>query len=459
MQIDTALIKKYNKPGPRYTSYPPANYFTEEFTRNDYIQMIRNSNDEWPSSISLYIHIPFCPQICYFCGCNTNPMPGKSEVKRYIDNVKREISFVAENLDNTRQVTQIHWGGGTPNSLNLDYVADIMNLIYEKFTVSPSPEIAMECSPAYLELNHIVRLANIGFNRMSLGIQDFNTDLLKRLNRKPAKYPIKDIYRTAKKSGFEGVNFDFVYGLPSQTLEDHIESIKNALEISPERIVTFSYAHVPWFKEHQKKLESYDIPQADTKLKMLESSFQLLTENGYEAIGMDHYAKPGDELSLALKNKTLHRNFQGYCTKEKTGQVYAFGATGISQLAGGYSQNTRKLHDYNQILENGQLPVFRGYKLNQNEKIRRKVLNEIMCNHYLDFDAVAVEFDITRPELKKVLEYNPKNLDDFAADGLLSYDGQVVNVTSRGFFLIRNIAMAFDPLMKSTPENRYSKTI
>ncbi|MGM0530384.1 MAG: oxygen-independent coproporphyrinogen III oxidase, partial [Bacteroidota bacterium] len=335
----------------------------------------------------------------------------------------------------------------------------IMHLIYSTFSLSPDPEIAMECSPAYLELDHIVRLANMGFNRMSLGIQDFNIELLERLHRRPAKYPIKDIYRTAKKAGFEGVNFDFVYGLPSQTLEDHIESIKKALEISPERIVSFSYAHVPWFKEHQKKLESYDIPQADTKLKMLESSFKLLTENGYVAIGMDHYAKPNDELSLALESKTLHRNFQGYCTKDKTGQVYAFGATGISQLAGGYSQNTRKLRDYNQILENDQLPVFRGYKLNSNEKIRRKVLNEIMCNHYLDFRDVAKEFDITPEKLKQVLDYNPKSLDEFADDGLLSYDDQVVNVTSRGFFLIRNIAMAFDPLMKSSPENRYSKTI
>ena len=459
MQIDTKLIKKYNKPGPRYTSYPPANYFTEEFTKNDYIQMVKDSNNEWPSNISLYIHIPFCPQICYFCGCNTNLMPGKSEIERYINNVKKEIRFVAENLDKSRKVTQIHWGGGTPNSLNLDYVEDIMNLLYERFTLSSDPEIAMECSPAYLELDHIVRLANIGFNRMSLGIQDFNSDLLKRLNRKPSKYPIKDIYRTAKKSGFDGVNFDFVYGLPSQTLEDHIESINKAIEISPERIVTFSYAHVPWFKEHQKKLESYDIPQADTKLKMLESSFNLLTENGYVAIGMDHYAKPEDELSLALKNKTLHRNFQGYCTKEKTGQVYAFGATGISQLSGGYSQNTRKLQVYNHSLENDQLPIFRGYKLNREEKIRRKVLNEIMCNHYLDFDLIAREFDITQTELKKVLDYHPKNLDEFEADGLLDYDDQMVNVTSSGFFLIRNIAMAFDPLMQSTQKNRYSKTI
>jgi oxygen-independent coproporphyrinogen-3 oxidase len=192
---------------------------------------------------------------------------------------------------------------------------------------------------------------------------------------------------------------------------------------------------------------------------MLESSFRLLTENGYEAIGMDHYAKPGDELSLALKNKTLHRNFQGYCTREKTGQVYAFGATGISQLSGGYSQNTKILKNYNQSLENNHVPVFRGYRLNHYEKIRRRVLNEIMCNHYLNFDEVSRDFNINTRELKNIVEFNPGKIDGFAADDLVKYDERKIEVTAKGFFLIRNIAMAFDPLIKNNRQNRYSKTI
>lgn len=459
MQIDTNLIKKYNQAGPRYTSYPPANYFQESFTAEDYLQMIKESNSQWPSNISLYLHIPFCPHICHFCGCNTNPMPARKEIERYIANMKKEIRQVSQHLNPQRQVTQIHWGGGTPNALKLDYVEEVMELLDGHFTISANPEIAMECSPAYLELDHIARLARMGFNRMSLGIQDFNPLLLEKLNRKPSKYPLEDVYRIAKKSGFQGVNFDFIYGLPAQTLDDHLYSIRQAITTHPERIVTFSYAHVPWFKEHQKKLESYSLPKPDEKLKMLESSYQLLTQNSYKPIGMDHYAQPDDELYIALKNKTLSRNFQGYCTKEKTGQVYAFGATGISQLARGYSQNTREIEAYHHYLENGKLPVFRGYQLNRKETIRRKVLQEIMCNHYLNFDSISREFDIKPEALKHILNYHPDKLEEFAKDNLLHYNEHHVEVTPKGFFLIRNIAMAFDPLFRPDDEKRYSKTI
>ena len=458
MQIDKDLIKKYNQPGPRYTSYPPANHFREDFTTRDYELMLDESNHQPPGNISLYLHIPFCPQICYFCGCNTNLMRDSQEVKDYIEALKKEIVMVARYLDKSRKVTQIHWGGGTPNSLPLSRIREVMDLIYSTFHMDDHPEVAMECSPAYLNLNDIISLAQMGFNRMSLGIQDMNKRLLEKLNRRPARYPIEDVYRTAKKAGFEGVNFDFVYGLPDQTIDDHLSSIKQAIEISPERIVTFSYAHVPWFKEHQKKLEVYQLPDANEKLNMLESSFNMLTDGGYQPIGMDHYAKPDDELAVALRNKSLHRNFQGYATREKTGQVYAFGTTGISQLSAGYSQNTRLLNEYIQSIEKGSFPVFRGYKLNHDEKVRRTVLNEIMCNHYLDFAAVAQHFDISADHVKKLVDYQPEKLDGFVRDGLVECDRERVTVTSRGFFLIRNIAMSLDPML-SNRENQYSKTI
>lgn len=458
MYIDKELIKKYNQPGPRYTSYPPANHFTDSFTSGDYIALLKASNHQEPDSISLYIHIPFCPQICYFCGCNTSLMRSRQQLRRYIDALKREIRLVAAHLDLSRPLTQVHWGGGTPNSLPLHYIGEVMDLIRELFRLSKTPEIAMECSPAYLGLKDVVSLAGMGFNRMSLGVQDRNPELLKKLNRRPQKYPLEDLYRTARKSGFEGVNFDFVYGLPGQTLEDHLASIRQALEIAPERIVTFSYAHVPWFKEHQKKLEVYHLPDANEKLTMLESAFELITQKGYMPIGMDHYAKPDDELARALRNKTLHRNFQGYTTREKTGQVYAFGATGISQLSGGYSQNTRSLDEYMDSLEKDELPVLRGYRLSENEKVRRHVLNEIMCNHYLDFDAVARDFNLDAERVRELVEYDPDKLEEFARDGLVEHSSAKVAVTPRGFFLIRNIAMKFDPLMSQHPKG-YSKTI
>jgi oxygen-independent coproporphyrinogen-3 oxidase len=458
MYIDKDLIKKYNKPGPRYTSYPPANHFTEEFTESDHVQMLKASNAQSPGKISLYIHIPFCPQICYFCGCNTRLMRGRRGLNQYLEALLQEIAMVAAVLDPTRRVSQIHWGGGTPNSLPLESIQMVMDKIREHFTLDEDPEIAMECSPAYLSLEDVIALSRMGFNRMSLGIQDMNVDLLRKLNRRPALYPYEDIYRTAKKAGFKGVNFDFVYGLPDQTLEDHLSSIQRAVDISPERIVTFSYAHVPWFKEHQKKLEVYHLPGADEKLNMLESSFNLLQQNGYVPIGMDHYAKPDDELSQALKNKTLHRNFQGYTTQEKTGQVYAFGATGISQLSAGYSQNVRSVDEYIRRIGQGHFPVFRGYRLNETEKIRRMVLNEIMCNHYLNFQQVADRMGVTSPEVKRLVEYRPEKLEEFVRDGLLTCDEEHVKVSSKGFFLIRNIAMSFDPMLTNR-KDQYSKTI
>jgi len=458
MYIDKELIKKYNKPGPRYTSYPPANHFTEEFTETDYRQMLKASNSHSPGQISLYIHIPFCPQICHFCGCNTQLMRSRSELKDYIEALVHEISMVAGYLDPSRRVSQIHWGGGTPNSLPLETIRQVMEAIRQHFTMDEDPEIAMECSPAYLTPEDVIALSRMGFNRMSLGIQDMNTDLLKKLNRRPALYPYEDLYRTAKKAGFKGVNFDFVYGLPDQTLEDHLSSVKRAADISPERIVTFSYAHVPWFKEHQKKLEVYHLPDANEKLNMLESSFNLLQQYGYVPIGMDHYAKPDDELSRALKNKTLHRNFQGYTTREKTGQVYALGATGISQLSAGYSQNVRQVDEYIQRIGKGQFPVLRGYRLNESEKIRRMVLNEIMCNHSLSFQQVADRMGVTSSQVKQEVNYQPAKLEEFVSDGLLTCDEEQVKVTSRGFFLIRNIAMSFDPML-TNQKDQYSKTI
>ncbi len=456
--IDKALIKKYNKAGPRYTSYPPANYFTESFTPEDYLQMLEASNHKGPGNISLYVHIPFCPQICYFCGCNTNLTGSREQLRSYMEALKKEIRLVARHLDRSRPVTQIHWGGGTPNALPFHFIEEVMEVIHQHFTLATEPEVAMECSPAYLKLNDLIRLSRMGFNRMSLGIQDANNNLLDKLNRKPPLYPLEDLYRTAKKAGFRGVNFDFVYGLPGQTHQDHMQSIDKALQIQPERIVTFSYAHVPWFKAHQKKLEAYHLPDANEKLNMLEAAFQKITSGGYVPIGMDHYAKPDDELARALENKSLQRNFQGYVTREKTGQVYAFGATGISQLHEGYSQNTRSPETYQEAINQQRLPVFRGYRLNQAEKIRRKVLQEIMCNHYLDFLTIANDFQISPREVRQTVQYDPANLSEFIDEGLVRADENKVEVTSKGFFLIRNIAMQFDPLM-SNAHNSYSKTI
>ena len=457
--IDKKLIKKYNVAGPRYTSYPPANHFKEDFDEKQFVQLLKESNNKSPQDISLYIHIPFCPQICYFCGCNNTILKNDETVKEYIDALLHEIRMVSALLDKkNRKVTQIHWGGGTPNSISFGYIEEVMSLIQSEFKISEKAEVAIECNPAYLELSDLVRLKQLGFNRISLGVQDFNPEILKRVNRIPSKYPLEDVYRTAKKAGFTGVNIDLIYGLPGQTFDDFMKSVERTISISPERLVTFSYAHVPWFKSRQKKLEKHNIPGPDEKLEMLEASFNRLTQSGYQAIGMDHYAKPSDELYIALENKELHRNFQGYCTRETTGQVYAFGITAISQLTDGYAQNVRSIKDYIQSLEGNRFPVMRGYQLNRNEKIIREVINETMCNHYVDFEQIAERNHLPAKELMDIIKFRSDKLQPFIDDGLVEFKDNKLTVNPRGFFLIRNIAMLFDPLLINK-ENQYSKTI
>ena len=456
--IDRALIKKYNQPGPRYTSYPPATFFHEQFSESKFLELVKASNDMWPDNISFYIHIPFCPQICHFCGCNTTLFREESDVERYISALLTEIDMISTHLDKRRVVTQIHWGGGTPNSISFKWIKKVMDYFFKHFKVDTNAEIAMECNPAYMELTDLIELANMGFNRLSLGVQDFDKGLLKKLNRIPSKYPLKDLFRTARKTGINSMNLDLMYGLPDQTLNQHLESVQKAIDLEADRIVTFSYAHVPWFKSNQKKLEEYMLPNAEEKLTMLESSYDLLVNKGYIPIGMDHYVKPDDELHKALKNKKLHRNFQGYASREQTGQVYAFGATAISQLQNAYSQNVRSINKYIELLNNGHLPVFRGYELTQHEIVIRKVISEIMCNHYINWEQIADEMNVSASQIKEIVNYNPETLQSFIDDEMISLTDNELEVTSKGFFLIRNIAMAFDPQLNQENQ-KYSKTI
>lgn len=456
--ISKELITKYNKPGPRYTSYPPANFFSTEYTENDYVESLKLSNTQKPEAISLYIHIPFCPQRCHFCGCNTAIGKGKSFIQRYINAVVAEIDVVAGMLDKNRIVTQIHWGGGTPNSISLKFIKIISDKIKQHFTISENAEIAMECSPAYLELKDIDSLASMGFNRISLGIQDFDNDVLEIVNRKGSKYPIKEIIDRCRQNEFRGINIDLIYGLPMQTIDSFLDSVRKAIDADPDRIVTFSYAHVPWVKESQKILEKVGLPGPEEKMQMLISSYNLLTTNDYVSIGMDHYAKPDDEIAIALKNKKLHRNFQGYCTLETTGQVYGFGASSISQLYSSYSQNEKDVNKYLAKIESGSLAVERGYKLSDVEQIRKHSINQIMCNNYLDFNEVANEFNIELKDFKRIVDFNPGKFEEFMKDELLEISENKISVNDKGRLIVRNIAMALDPAL-NTSEMTYSKTV
>ncbi|MEI6695686.1 MAG: oxygen-independent coproporphyrinogen III oxidase [Bacteroidota bacterium] len=459
MQITSEFLDKHNVSGPRYTSYPPANFFHTNFTAIEYIDQLRASNNQLPENISIYVHIPFCPQRCHFCGCNTIIGQKRPVVERYIDAIKQEIKNVAAHLDlKKRKVTQIHWGGGTPNSISMKFIEDIMNLLKKTFILDPKAEIAIECSPAYLEFTHIDQLAAMGFNRMSLGIQDFREDVLKVVNRQQPKLPVKDVVDYLRTKGFTGINLDFIYGLPLQTVDSFMETMKKAIEIKPDRIVTFSYAHVPWVKEEQLKLEKIGLPEPKEKMEMLINNIQLLQQAGYEAIGIDHFAHPNDQLASAFKTKRLHRNFQGYCTLETTGQVYGFGASSISQLWGAYAQNFKNITHYMEAIEKTGFAVERGYALSTKQQIVRSVINSIMCNGVLIFDEIAAEFNLTADEIKTIIDFDATKLLNFEKDKLISISEEGIKISDNGRMIARNIAMAFDPDL-SQGASIYSKTV
>ncbi len=456
--MNLEIVEKYNQAAPRYTSYPPATFFHNDFNNNDYIRNIKSSNNDGYNNISFYVHIPFCLKLCHFCGCNSRIMPSEKTVSNYVDALIKEIEIVASYIDKSRKLSQIHWGGGTPNAISINYIERIMNALRKNFQYADVTEIAMECNPAHLTYADIDRLHEIGFNRLSLGVQDFDENILKYVNRDASQYPVSELVTYIKSKGFKGVNIDLIYGLPKQTVNSFAKSIEQIIEISPDRLVTFSYAHVPWVKKSQTKLETYGLPTPKEKLEMFGVAMQMLHEESYVSIGMDHYAKPDDELYIALKNRQLHRNFQGYATRQTTGQVYGFGTSAISQLEGSYIQNTKIIKDYISSLNEGKLPVVRGYELSKQDKIIRNIISEIMCNGYMDFHEIASKYSLTTDEIIKISNFDEIKLTPFIKDNLLEYNNGVLKLRKNGFLVVRNIAVLFDPLLK-IKKSQYSKTI
>ncbi|MCE5330695.1 MAG: oxygen-independent coproporphyrinogen III oxidase [Bacteroidales bacterium] len=458
MEISESLFQKYNIPVPRYTSYPPATSFHTNFTGQDFVEQIKISNNAQPENISIYIHIPFCTQRCHFCGCNTALFQSEEKIRKYIDCLKKEITYIAQFIDKKRVVTQVSWGGGTPNSINPGYVKEVMDVLKSEFAFADFAEIAMECSPAYLDFEDVDTLAAIGFNRISLGIQDFHIDVLDAINRKAPKHDVGEMLAYMKNKGFKGLNLDLVYGLPLQTPASFQENIQQAIQLQPDRIATFSYAHIPWFNSAQKLMDKYTFPSPDEKLQMLVHSINHLVKNGYEVIGMDHFAKQDDELAIAKHNKKLHRNFQGYNTKKTTGQVYAFGASGISQLNGCFAQNIKQLDQYMDAIETNSLAVERGYILTEEDILIRDTINEIMCNGTIDFVEIAENHTCSLQEFLAITKFDKSKIATLIEDKLVEFTGTTLRVTDAGMLVVRNVAVAFDPNFVPAA-NKYSTTI
>jgi len=440
------IIDKYNVPVPRYTSYPPANYF-REFSVEEYISSIEQSNDAKDRNLSFYLHMPFCKHLCHYCACNSYAMPNEDKVNLYLKTLHKEIDLILPMLAADRQVAQIHYGGGTPTAIRPEIIKELNKHLLSGFTTIDKPEIAIECHPGYLDLNDWQKLLDAGFTRFSIGIQDFNEKVLKTVNRRPSKEEICSIFKVLRNGGAK-INIDFLYGLPGQTADSFCKSISKAIELQPDRLVMFSYAHIPWLKSRQQILERAGLPSSEEKERMFENASKLLLSAGYVRVGMDHFVRPDDELYAALKNGQLHRNFQGYCTRRTTAQVYAFGVTGISQLETAYAQNTKDIDEYIDKVNKKIVPVMKGYKLSSSEQLVREVIDTLMCNYTVTMT----------DEQKAAVNYDESRLAEMQSDGIVSIEGNTIRMTHESSPFVRNVAALLDPLMQNT--NRlFSKPI
>lgn len=451
------LIEKYNVPVPRYTSYPPANYFGAAFSAENYRQEIIRSNHVNPTTISFYFHIPYCRRLCHYCGCNAFPMVSDEQIKKYVEALHKEIDLVLPLLDKNRLISQIHYGGGTPTILEASVLQELNDHLLQNFPRIDRPEIAIECHPGWIGEKYWEDLCDMGFTRFSLGIQDFNNEVMKCINRKPSKMPVDQIVSLLREKGAK-INMDFLYGLPLQTPESFCESIRKAICIRPDRLVTFSYAHVPWVNKRQLILEKTGLPLPEVKKSMFDLAQEALINGGYVQIGMDHFVQPDDELAIALSEGQLHRNFQGYCTLRTTGQVYAFGVTGISQLTYAYAQNEKDISQYIAKTEQGILPTCKGYLLSEQELVTRKAIDMLMCNYQIDWIKLSQLTGISVVEIKNILEYNEDRIRTLEDDGVIKVSDDRIVMTAEGRMFVRNVATVFDPLMKNNQKS-FSKPI
>ena len=456
--IDIDVLRKFNKPGPRYTSYPTAPLFSPEFTAIDYTQEITDTNRPGTShGLSLYFHFPFCEKLCYFCGCNMMVTHDRSMIAQYNDYLKREIDMLRPLISNDRKAEQLHWGGGTPTYLYPDEIRDIGKFIKSRFEFDEDIEASVEIDPRGLTRGHMEALREIGFNRTSFGVQDFNLQVQEAINRVQSEEITRQTVQWARELGFQSINLDLIYGLPYQTVESFADTVEKVIDISPNRIAVFNYAHVPWLKKHQNVIPAEALPSADERLNILQMTIERLIDAGYEYIGMDHFAKPTDELAIAQKNNTLYRNFQGYSTRSGR-DVYAFGLSAISQFENIYAQNLKNLKDYYARIDSGDAATNVGYRMTQDDHIRKETIMQLMCNLEIDKRRVEDRFGI---KFDEYFADDIAKLGVFISDGLLENTAEKIAILGSGILIIRNIAMCFDAYLENMIKDKpvFSKTV
>jgi len=456
MDFSGELLHKYCKTGPRYTSYPTAPYFHESFGPAQWEEELQNVQDK-ERDISLYTHIPFCDTLCYYCGCNMIATKDYRKAETYLQVLLREIDRVAALTNPRRKVRQLHWGGGTPTYLRPDDLRRLYDYLAAKFSIAPDAEIGCEMDPRGLTLEHIRALRQSGFNRVSLGVQDLDGKVQHAVNRVQPEALIRKVYGWIREEEFESVNFDLMVGLPHQTPETFEHTLDTVIGMAPDRFAVFNYAHVPWMKKHQKLIAEETLPQLEQRLALQKLTLEKLTAAGYVYIGMDHFARPDDELVKAQETKTLYRNFQGYTT-HKDCDILALGASAISQTDEVYAQNVKVLSEYRGMVEAGKLPVERGMRISREDKMRREAITRMMCDLELDKAAFGKQWNI---DFDSHFADALAELQEMQADGLVVLEPEAVRVTAAGRVFLRNIAMAFDGYLRqqAVEQPRYSRTL
>jgi oxygen-independent coproporphyrinogen-3 oxidase len=456
--VTADLLAKYDRPGPRYTSYPTAVEFSESFTPERYVETLEEAARHPDEPLSLYVHLPFCRERCSFCGCNVIITQKPGVASAYIDDLVREVELVAEKLGRRNRLVQYHWGGGTPTFLTEEEIERVWNAVARRFEFAKDAEIAIEVDPRVTTHRQAELLVKLGFNRFSMGVQDFDSDVQEAVNRYQTYNQTKDLHEHLRGLGVESINHDFIYGLPRQTPESFRNAIELALTLRPERVAVYSYAYVPWIKANQKAIVVEELPPREVKLQLFGIAHELFLGAGYQQIGMDHFALESDSLAKAAREHTLFRNFMGYTTHPARDYI-GLGVSSIGDLGGAFAQNTKKLSRYKQALDRGLPPIERGFVRSRDDEIRRDVIQSLMCNFWLDVRAVerryAIDFAAYFADALKELDLGP------AESGFVRRTPDAIEVTESGRLFVRNICMAFDAYLPKRQGEKpiFSRTV
>lgn len=455
-QISDELLEKYNRPGPRYTSYPTAPVWKENFGPSDLEDHFARA-DAVGTPVSLYLHLPFCESLCLFCACNVSIQKDKKVTLPYLAALKREIQHVAGQVAKTRPVVQLHWGGGTPTYLAPSQMEELFGYACERFAFAPDAEIGIEIDPRVTNLEHLEALRRLGFNRLSMGIQDFQPKVQETIHRVQPYAMTRDLISAARNLGFQSLNVDLIYGLPYQTAETFAATIDQVLTLTPDRVAMFSYAHVPWLRKQQGAFQAH-LPEGKEKFGIFRAGLQKFHGAGYLYIGMDHFARPGDELAIAQENRTLHRNFQGYTTKAGA-ELYGMGVSAISSIAGAYAQNVREVPAYEALVTERGLATMRGYRLSPDDELRRAVIGRFLCHTVISKAEIEREFSISFDDY---FAAELTALQEPRAEGLVLLSKTEIRATPLGRIFIRNLAMPFDRYLREQQMDQrplFSKTL